>query len=60
MFKFDKATAGKVVLALVGVGCTIGSYVVGDIKQKATVTEEATKAAEKAVAKLLENQVKES
>lgn len=51
---------GKVGLAVAGVLCTIGSALISDAKQKATITEEATKAAKEAVAEALKSQVEGS
>lgn len=51
---------GKIALAIGGVVCTLGSALISDAKQKATITEEANKAAQKAVAEALKNQVEGS
>lgn len=51
---------GKIGLTVAGVLCTIGSALISDAKQKDTITKEATKAAEKAVANALKNQVEGS
>lgn len=60
---FDNVNVGKVGkigLAVAGVLCTLGSALISDAKQKATISEEATKAAKEAVAEALKNQVEGS
>lgn len=54
------STIGKIALTAGSVVCAVGSLLIGDAKHKAVVTEEAGKAARKAVAEALANQVKGS